>query len=60
VIINDLQDKDLITLIADRYAQADPQDTQSNTDEEKEEERIPVIKYQEVIAALDLLYLYEQ
>jgi hypothetical protein len=60
VIVDDLQDGDLTTLIADRYAQADPQDTQSDTDEEEEEERIPVVKYQEVIAALDLLYLYEQ
>ena len=60
VIIDDPQDEDLTSVIVNRYTQADPQDTQSDTDKEEEEERILVVKYQEVVAALDLLYLYEQ
>ena len=60
VIVDDPQDEDLTSVIANRYAQANPQDTQLDIDKEEEEERIPVVKYQEVVATLDLLYLYEQ
>jgi hypothetical protein len=45
VIIDNLQDKDLTSVIANCYAQANPQDIQLDINKEEEKERILVVKY---------------
>jgi hypothetical protein len=51
---------DILAVIVNRYAQATPEDTQSDTDEEDQEEEIRPVKLIEAITALELLNLYEK
>jgi hypothetical protein len=48
-----------LAVIVNRYAQVTPEDTQSDTDKEDQEEIRPV-KLIEAITALELLNLYEK
>jgi len=56
------EESELLSTIINRYAEADPEDIQSDIDEEEQEEQeeIRQIKLTEAIAALDLLNLFEK
>ncbi len=54
------EESTVLSVIINRYAEANPGDTQSDTDKEEQEEEIRQIKYVEAIAALDLLNLFKK
>jgi hypothetical protein len=56
------EESELLSIIINRYAEADPEDIQSdiNEEEQEEQEEIRQIKLTEAIAALDLLNLFEK
>jgi hypothetical protein len=53
-------ESELLSIIINRYAEADSEDIQSDDGEEQEQEEIRQIKLSEAIAALDLLNLFEK